>query len=88
MYYICEWFDNYIVFNESKNKLSVTSGKSIKEAIKEYNKNTWNIRTQPERNIHISNSILYDECTQHLVYFKTDNLDIDYVIETYPEFFI
>ena len=88
MYYICEWFDNYIVFNESKNKLSVTSGKSIKEAIKEYNKNTWNIRTQPERNIHISNSILYDAHIQHPVYFKTDNLDIDYIIETYPEFFI
>ena len=88
MYYICKWYNRYIVFNNSTKELSFSPGKSIEKAIIEYNKGSWDTKTQPDRNINIKNSILYDGDEQHAVYFKTNNLDINYIIETYPEFFI
>lgn len=88
MYYICDWYDYYIIFDDSTEKMAREAKESIKDAINSFKEDAWNIKTQPKRNIHIDNYTLCDMHKRHSVYFKTNNLDISYIIENYPEYLI
>lgn len=88
MYYICDWYDYYIIFDDSTGKMAREAKESIKDAINSFKEDTWDTKTQPDRSIYIKDFILYDNNNQHPVYFKTDNLDISYIIENYPEYLI
>jgi len=87
MYYICEWHNNYIIFNSTTNELSVMSTTTIEDAIKAHKENRWNTLAQPERDIHIENNILYDKTNRHSVYCSLESIDID-IKKEYPELFI
>ena len=86
MYYICKWYSNYIVFDDTNKRLAHQAGKEVFEAINNFKDSTWNTTLQSERNIHIADNCLIDQDISHKVIFQLPHLDI--TKESHPEFLI
>ena len=86
MYYICNWYSGYIVFDDIDKKLAQESGKDIFKAIYNFKKSAWNTTIQPDRNIRVENNSLIYGDDFHKVIYQLPHLNI--TKESHPEFFI
>lgn len=86
MYYLIEWNNYIIMYNDTDKRLAYSAGKTINEAVWEYRNKSWDIRTQPKRNIHLTATDFVDEQYCHKILGKFESLDD--VQTTNPELFI
>ena len=86
MYYLIEWYGFIIVYNDNDKRLAYSSGETIDKAIREYQKASWDIRTQPKCNMRLTATDFVDEYCYHKILGKFKSLDD--IQTTNPEFFI
>ena len=86
MYYLIEWYDHYMVYDDTSNCLSGRASTNIQEAANLFKQNNWDVATQPIRNIHLTSTHLVDTNDQLKILGKFESLDN--IQTTNPELFI